>query len=53
VGNTTEETQLDRVERKLDEILMMRDLALKFFLPRIPAALRPAAMELLAKREGR
>jgi hypothetical protein len=44
-------TQLDRIEAKLDEVLMMRDLALKFFLPKIPAALRPAALALLAKRE--
>lgn len=45
-------TQLDRIEAKLDEILMLRDLALKFFMPKIPAALRPAALQMLAKREG-
>lgn len=46
-------TQLDRIEAKLDEVLAMRDIALKFFMPKIPAALRPAAMQLLAKREQR
>lgn len=37
------ETQMDRIERKLDEVLAFRDLLLKLAMPRIPAALREKA----------
>lgn len=44
------QTQLDRIERKLDEILMFRDVVLKFALPKIPGPARQAAMRLLSQR---
>lgn len=44
----TEETQLDRIERKLDQVLAFRDALLKLFMPRIPAAMREKAMQLAA-----
>ena len=46
------ETQLDRIERKLDEMIELKDVLLKIFLPRIPAAARETALRMLAKRGG-
>lgn len=34
------ESQMDRIERKLDEVLAFRDLLLRLAMPRIPAAMR-------------
>lgn len=45
------ETQMDRIERKLDEVLAFRDLLLKLAMPRIPAALRQKAAAVMAGRE--
>jgi len=42
------ETQLDRIERKLDDVLAFRDLLLKLALPRLPAPMRQKAAELAA-----
>lgn len=42
--------QLDRIERKLDEVLAFRDLLLKLALPKIPAAMREKAAVLMAGR---
>lgn len=47
------ESQLDRIERKLDEVLQFRDLLLKLAMPRVPAAMREKAAGLLAKVEQR
>ena len=44
------EDQLDRIERKLDEVLAFRDLLLKLALPRLPEALRNKAAQALAVR---
>jgi hypothetical protein len=44
------ETQLDRIERKLDEVLAFRDLLLKLAMPRIPAPMREKAATLMAGR---
>jgi hypothetical protein len=41
---------MDRIERKLDEVLAFRDVVLKFALPKIPGPARQAAMRLLAQR---
>lgn len=46
--STTQETQLDRIERKLDAVLEFRDLLFKLALPRIPAGMRLKAAELMA-----
>lgn len=46
------ETQMDRIERKLDEVLAFRDLLLKLAMPRIPAALRQKAAAVMAGRDG-
>lgn len=43
-------TQLDRIERKLDELLTLRDIALQVFMPKIPAPFREKALGLMAKR---
>jgi hypothetical protein len=43
-------TQLDRIERKLDEVLAFRDLVLKLALPKIPAAMRERVAALMAGR---
>jgi hypothetical protein len=46
------DTQLDRIERKLDDLLALRDLLLKAFMPRIPAAGREGVLKLMARRGG-
>lgn len=46
-----DETQMDRIERKLDEVLAFRDLLLKLAMPRIPATLRQKAAAVMAGRE--
>jgi hypothetical protein len=51
VTGVREPSQLDRIEAKLDQMLEFRDAALKMMMPKIPAAARPAALKLLAKRE--
>lgn len=48
-----DESQMDRIERKLDEVLQFRDLLLKMAMPRIPAAMREKAAALLAERVPR
>lgn len=50
--STHEQTQLDRIERKLDEVLAFRDLLLKLAMPRIPAALREKAVAVMGVRGG-
>ena len=45
------ESQMDRIERKLDEVLAFRDLLLKLAMPKIPAPMRAKAAEVLAGRE--
>ena len=47
-----DETQMDRIERKLDEVLAFRDLLLKLALPRIPAAMREKTAEVLWGRKA-
>lgn len=47
-----DQAQLDRIERKLDEVLAFRDLVLKLALPRIPAAMREKAAALAAGRRA-
>lgn len=47
-----DQTQLDRIERKLDEVLAFRDLVLKMALPKIPQAMRDKAAAVLARRPG-
>lgn len=49
----TEETQLDRIERQLGELLALRDALLAYFLPKVPEKLRPKMAELIANRGGR
>lgn len=44
-----DESQLDRIERKLDEFLAFRDLLLKLAMPRVPEAMRGKVAELMAK----
>lgn len=42
--------QLDRIEKKLDEVLEFRDALLKFAMPKIPSdSARKMAMKLMAK----
>ena len=43
------ETQLDRIERKLDEFLAFKDLLLKLALPRVPPAMREKVAQLAAR----
>lgn len=44
------ESQMDRIERKLDEVLAFRDLLLKLAMPKVPAPMRDKAAEILAAR---
>lgn len=44
-----DESQMDRIERKLDEVLAFRDLLLKLAMPRIPAKWRATAAASLAR----
>lgn len=43
--------QLDRIERKLDEVLAFRDLLLKLAMPRIPETMRAKAAAVLAAKQ--
>lgn len=43
-----DQDQMDRIERKLDEVLAFRDLLLKLAMPRIPAAMRAKAASVMA-----
>jgi hypothetical protein len=43
------ETQLDRIEAKLDELMIMRDMLLKLAMPRIPPAMRAQVMKMAGK----
>lgn len=45
-----DQNQLDRIERKLDQMLAFRDLLLKFAMPRIPAGMREKAAALMVGR---
>jgi len=47
-----DESQLDRIERKLDEFLAFRDLLLKLAMPRVPAPMREKVAELMAAKAG-
>lgn len=46
-----EQSQLDRIERKLDEVLMFRDLLLKLAMPRVPESMRKKAAALMSGRQ--
>jgi len=46
-----DESQMDRIERKLDEVLAFRDLLLKFAMPKIPAPMRAKAAAVLAGKQ--
>jgi hypothetical protein len=46
------ESQMDRIERKLDEVLAFRDLLLKLAMPRIPAPLREKAAAVMAGKQS-
>lgn len=47
------ETQLDRIERKLDEVLALRDLLLRMAMPRVPAPMREKLAAYAASRAER
>lgn len=47
-----DQAQLDRIERKLDEVLAFRDLLLKLAMPRIPESMRAKAVQVMAGRGG-
>jgi hypothetical protein len=46
-----DESQMDRIERKLDEVLAFRDLLLKLAMPRIPAPMRAKAAAVMAGKK--
>lgn len=46
------EKQLDRIEKKLDEVLAFRDFLLKIAMPRVPAPLREKAAAVLGGARG-
>ena len=45
----TQPTQLDRIEAKLDSLLVLTNAAMKLAMPKVPAAMREAAVKLMAK----
>lgn len=45
------ESQLDRIERKMDQILAFQAMVLKLALPRLPASMRMKVAELAAGRQ--
>jgi hypothetical protein len=47
-----DQKQLDRIERKLDEMLAFRDLLLKMALPRVPAPMREKLAAVVAGRQA-
>lgn len=46
----TDQKQMDRIERKLDEVLAFRDLLLKFAMPKVPAPLREKVAAVMSGR---
>lgn len=44
--------QLNRIERKLDEVLAFRDLILRLAMPKIPAPMREKAAQVMARSGG-
>lgn len=46
-----DQEQLDRIERKLDEVLAFRDLLLQLAMPRIPEGLRKKAAQVMAAKQ--
>lgn len=49
---TIDQDQLNRIERKLDQVLEFRDMILKLALPRVPAGMREQAARLAAGIKG-
>ena len=47
-----DQDQMDRIERKLDEMLQFRDLLLQLAMPRVPAPMREKAAQLMARKVG-
>jgi hypothetical protein len=45
-----DETQLDRIERQLGELLALRDLLFKLYMPKVPAPVREKVARLMADR---
>ena len=45
-----DQEQIDRIERKLDEVLAFRDVLLKMAMPKLPPAMRQKAAELIAAK---
>lgn len=41
---------MDRIERKLDEMLQFRDLLLQLAMPRVPEPMRKKAAQLMARK---
>lgn len=48
-----DEKQINRIEKKLDEILAFRDLLLKLAMPKVPAPMREKAASVLADVRGK
>jgi hypothetical protein len=46
-----EETQLDRIERMLTDLMALKDVALKLAMPKVPARMREQVMRLAASRQ--
>lgn len=46
-----DESQMDRIERKLDEVLAFRDLLLKLAMPKVPPAMRAKVAAVMAGRQ--
>lgn len=47
-----DQDQMDRIERKLDEMLQFRDLLLALAMPRVPEPMRKKAAQLMARKVG-
>lgn len=46
-----DQTQLDRIEDKLDQVLAFRDLLLKLAMPKIPAAMRTKVAAVMSGKQ--
>jgi hypothetical protein len=48
----TEQTQLDRIEAMLTDLMAIKAIALKLALPRVPERMREQVLSLMAARQG-
>ena len=47
-----DQEQLDRIEAMLNELMDLKGILLKIFMPKIPEKMRPQMLKMMAARSG-